>query len=275
MNLKDAISLITGLHGEQPSSGRLYLMVLVIFFVGAAFIFYLRTLSAQRTKEFYGSLGVSLKKIAKTAHEMERKTFHLTGLLVPILYEYLMRYHRWTQLEYSTLCWTITTMVWIADSVRVLLPNSMSYFPYSLLSRIIRDKERHQLSGTSYFGLGCTLAISFFPPAVAIVSIMWLVLGDMSAALIGVSIGGETVALKMGREGKKSAEGSIAMFISCFTIGMAAFAETRLAEYAICIGALVATFTELYEPFGLNDNITIPVVSCFALQWALSRIENC
>jgi len=275
MKLQDVISLLTGLHGEQPSSGRLYLMVLIIFIVGVGFIFYLRTLTAQRTKEFYSSLGVSLKKIAKTVHEMERKTFHLMGLLVPILYEYLMRYHHWTQSDYSTLCWMVTSVVWTADAVRVLLPNSISYFPYSLLSRIIRDKERHQLSGTSYFGLGCTLAISFFPPAVAIVSIMWLVLGDMSAALIGVSIGGETVALKMGRQGKKSAEGSIAMFMCCLAIGMMAFAETRLAEYAICIGALTATFTELYEPLGLNDNITIPVMSCFALQWALSRIENC
>ena len=38
-------------------------------------------------------------------------------------------------------------------------------------------------------------------------SILFLVLGDMSAAIIGVSFGGETVSLKLGREGKKSLEG--------------------------------------------------------------------
>ena len=69
------------------------------------------------------------------------------------------------------------------------------------MNKIIREKERHQLSGTCYFSLGCTLAISIFPPDISILSIIWLVLGDMSAALVGVSFGGETVSLKMGREG--------------------------------------------------------------------------
>lgn len=54
----------------------------------------------------------------------------------------------------------------------------------------------------------------------------------MSAALIGVSFGGETVSLKMGREGKKSVEGSIAMFCVCFVLGMIAFAGRTLSEYA-------------------------------------------
>ena len=69
------------------------------------------------------------------------------------------------------------------------------------MKKILREKEKNQLSGTCYFSLGCTLAIAIFPSAVATLSIIWLVLGDMSAALIGVSFGGETVSLKMGREG--------------------------------------------------------------------------
>jgi dolichol kinase len=99
----------------------------------------------------------------------------------------------------------------------------------------------------------------------------------MSAALIGVSFGGETVALKMGREGKKSLEGSVAMFATCMFVGLMAFsfATTKLSDYAVVVGSLVATLVELYEPFGLNDNITIPVLSGFALQWALQRIKVC
>ena len=75
--------------------------------------------------------------------------------------------------------------------------------------------------------------------------------------------------------GKKSMEGSIAMFITCTIIGFIVFMRTNMAEYAIVIGSLVATLVELYEPLGLNDNITIPVISCIALQWGLSRIEAC
>ena len=49
-------------------------------------------------------------------------------------------------------------------------------------------------------------------------AIIFLVLGDMAAALIGVSFGGEVASLKLGREGKKSVEGSLAMFCVCVEI---------------------------------------------------------
>ena len=63
-------------------------------------------------------------------------------------------------------------------------------------------------------------------------SILFLVLGDMSAALIGVSFGGEVSVVKLGRCGKKSLEGSVAMFLVCFTMGCFIFAAIELREYA-------------------------------------------
>lgn len=106
-------------------------------------------------------------------------------------------------------------------------------------------------------------------------SILFLVLGDMSAAMIGVSFGGETVSLKLGRSGKKSMEGSVAMFLVCFLAGCAVFFHVRLREYAVFMGALAATVTELYEPFCLNDNLTIPLFSSLAMQLAFARIRLC
>lgn len=119
------------------------------------------------------------------------------------------------------------------------------------------------------------MAISLFPPAIAATSILWLVVGDMSAALIGVAFGGDMCVVKMGREGKKSVEGSAAMMLSCVFIGMFLYSNVFMCEYAVFLGALAATLTELYEPFGLNDNLTIPLISSLALQFGLSRIEGC
>lgn len=261
-------------HGEQPSSDHLIAELVILLVLATGSIFYLRNLTVQKAKETYQGMGVKLSRIARTALEIERKTFHLTGLVVPILFQILVRYRNYTQADFAKICWVSTCFIWIGDSFRVMFPSVMNYFPYSLLKRVIRDKEIHQLSGTCYFSLGCTLAISIFPPAVSTLSIIWLVLGDMSAALIGVSFGGETVSLKMGREGKKSVEGSIAMFCVCFVLGMIAFAGRTLSEYAVLVGSLIATLVELYEPLGLNDNITIPVISCFALQFAFDRLES-
>ena len=105
-------------------------------------------------------------------------------------------------------------------------------------------------------------------------SIVWLVLGDLSAALIGRSFGGDIVAVKLGREGKKSLEGSLAMFAICVVIGLITFQEVPLREYAVIMGSLVATVTELYEPFGFNDNLTIPIFSSLALHYGLLRVGN-
>ena len=65
------------------------------------------------------------------------------------------------------------------------------------------------------------------------------------------------------------------MCLVCFVVGSAIFAHVRLREYPIFCGAVVATLTELYEPFRLNDNLTIPLFSSIAMQIAFRRIESC
>lgn len=266
---------ITGDHGRQPSSQHLGIIMACLAGVGVMVVWYLKTLSTRNIRLLIQDFGVRLNKISRTAMEIERKMFHLAGLAVPFTYQFLMEHYHWSQTDFSKFCWVCTVLIWVADIIRVQIPAVRVYFPYSALQSIIRDKERNQLSGTCYFSLGCTLAITFFPAAVAITSIVWLVLGDMSAALIGVSFGGDVCTVKMGREGKKSLEGSIAMFVTCASVGLVAFSEVYLREYAVFLGAAVATIVELYEPFGINDNLTIPITSSLALQWGLSRIESC
>jgi dolichol kinase len=260
---------------SQDSSDNLFEFVIAIAIVGALSLFYVKSLSMSYAREFYAGLGIKLKKIARTAQEIDRKTFHLTGLGVPILYQYLVKFKNWSRQDFSQFCMIVTLIIWTFDVIRLLFPSLMCYYPYSILSKIIREKERTQLSGTCYFSLGCTIAITCFPLHISILSIIWLIIGDMSAAIIGVSFGGETVSLKLGREGKKSVEGSLAMFAICVLSGIPAFSHIYLGEYAVVIGALTATLVELYEPFGLNDNITIPVISSISLQLALLRIQNC
>mgnify|MGYP006888860026 CR=1 FL=1 len=54
-----------------------------------------------------------------------------------------------------------------------------------------------------------------------------------------------------------------------------AAAGIELREYAVALGAIVATLTELVEPFGLNDNLTIPFFASLAMQWGFARIQSC
>lgn len=235
---------------------------------------WIKSLKPKKLKSQIGQLGVALKRIKRTIIEIERKTFHLCGLLVPLIYQYLLN-AGWGASTCARLCWGLTISGWVFDIARLHSPAVRDFFMKTPIGAILRDKEKDQLSGACFFSLGCTMAIACFPPAIAMTSILFLVLGDMMAALIGVSFGGDLCVVKLGREGKKSVEGSVAMFLTCLAVGMTVFADSQLREYAVVVGALVATITELYEPFGLNDNLTIPMLTSVALSWGFQRTAIC
>lgn len=256
----------------SDGDGKLWLVALSAILVFA--MIYFRTLN-KNSEKLIKVLGVSIQKITRTSKEIERKSFHISGLVVPILYQILLKHYHWTQSKYAKFCWLSTLLIWLIDGLRVAVPSLHVYFPYNVLNRILREEEKAQLSGSAYFSLGCSITITFFSQPVAILAIVWLIVGDMFAALFGVFYGGDICNLRMGRCGKKSVEGSVAMFIVCFIVGMIAFNDVYLSEYAVGTGALVATLVELYEPLYTNDNLTIPVFSALALQWGFDRIKQC
>ena len=158
--------------------------------------------------------GVPLRRVKSALRELERKTFHLCGLLVPLIHLALLE-AGFRQRTCIVIAWAITSIGWSADLARLHIPFVARHWP---LQTILRDHEHEQLTGGCYFSLGCTLAMTVSPPDVSSCAIIFLVLGDMAAALIGVSFGGEVASLKLGREGKKSVEGSLAMFCVCVEI---------------------------------------------------------
>lgn len=256
-----------------PLPSNTYLTIFIVILAGSAFVFAVavRSLHPKDVRRLLCDAGVAIHKVAKTAREIERKLFHLAGLLVPLIYQVLLTY-RYSHKACARICWVITITGLSADLMRVHVPWVQRNWP---LKSILREKEQGQLCGGSYFALGCTLAIHFFAPVIAMTSIIFLVLGDMSAALIGRSFGQSICSMKVGPAGNKSVEGSTAMFLVCFVMGCAIFGQVHLREYAVAIGALTATIAELYEPFGINDNVTIPVLTSLALTFGFARTYSC
>lgn len=254
-----------------PDISYLLVIVIAILGVGTSCIipFHCCKSDSRRPSLTLRGLGVPLNRIKRALRELERKTFHLCGLLVPLAHLLLLE-AGFTNGFCIRACWGLTAFGWAADLARVNVEVVRRNWP---LASILREHERTQLTGACYFSLGCTLAITLAPPSVAACAILNLVLGDMAAALVGVSFGGEVANVKLGRAGAKSVEGSLAMFVVCVLVGCLVFANIPLREYAVVLGAATATLTELYEPFLLNDNLTIPVFSALALQIGLNRIR--
>lgn len=216
-------------------------------------------------------MGVTLRKLTRTAKEIERKTFHLAGLVYPLIYQVLLC-RGWSKENCCSIVWTTTICLVSLDYCRVRSEWLRQTLPWQ---KLMREQEKKQLCGGTYFSVGCAISIQAFAPAIAITSIIFLVMGDMSAALIGRSFGQTFCSLKIGPGGKKSVEGSAAMFIVCFVFGVTIFSEVYLREYAIALAALTATLVELWEPMNINDNITIPVLTSIALTVGFARTYSC
>ena len=93
---------------------------------------------------------------------------------------------------------------------------------------------------------------------------MWGV-GDAAAALIGIPFGRHKVMIKP-VNGKKSWEGSIAMFIVSSICGLFVFYFCQKVSFPVSVvlcltGALAGTVTELFSP-GEWDTVTVPVYYC-------------
>lgn len=256
---------------QLPSEQFLTAYMAVIAVAGLTIVLMVQALRPKGVRRLLKDAGVAMSKVAKTAREIERKVFHLCGLLVPLIYQIMLGfgYQKW---ECARLLWSITIVGLTADLMRVHIPFVQRNWP---MKSILREQEQGQLCGATFFSLGCTLSIQLFDPVIGMTSIIYLVLGDLSAALIGRSFGQSVCSMRVGPGGKKSVEGSVGMFLCCCLFGFTIFSQVHLREYAVILAALVATLAELYEPFGLNDNVTIPVLTGLALTFGFWRTYAC
>merc|ERR1712176_1226256 len=109
----------------------LLLTIFFIWFLGFLFV-WPRNLIKETLRDF----GVAIKRIKRTVAEMERKTLHLAGLLLPINYHLLLTFvHGFTQ---YTGAWIISSLTWgwvIVDLLRVHVSFINRNFPLQSLAR--------------------------------------------------------------------------------------------------------------------------------------------
>lgn len=87
------------------------------------------------------------------------------------------------------------------------------------------------------------------------------------AALIGISFGQTKLY------GRKSLEGAVACFLSCFLVAYLMFFRLDYPEQLAFWGALGATITELYNPNIISDNLSIPLVGGLCVKLIAHRLN--
>lgn len=114
---------------------------------------------------------------------------------------------------------------------------------------IMREHEiSGRLTGATWVVLIAVPIIFFFPKEIAILSLVYMSVGDTAAAIVGQSFGKTKI-------GKKSLEGAIGCFIVC----IAAALLINIIPFKVALsGAVMATVFEVL-PVEIDDNVLIPI----------------
>lgn len=172
--------------------------------------------------------------------ELKRKLIHFVGLSVPVLY--------WLTSREVTL-WFVGVAVMCALVIEVtrLKWEKANTVVFRIVGWVTRTHEQKKVTGATYFAIAAFLAVLLFSEREAVCSLLFLTLGDSSAALIGTRYGYHKIC-------GKSVEGSTACFVVCSLVGY------LLLEWVGIVGAAAATVIELV-PLPVDDNLRIPLVS--------------
>lgn len=142
------------------------------------------------------------------------------------------------------------------ETVRLRFP-SVNKKVLKFWGPLMRTSEAHQFSGVPYFLSAAVLAIGIFPKYVALVSLMYLSVGDPIASLFGIQFGDKSIRFKNG----KSLIGTSAAVTACFLVTLVLLSGLSLSFSSLLvislIGGLVGGTVELL-PLEVDDNFSIP-----------------
>ncbi|KAG1122534.1 hypothetical protein G6F42_011392 [Rhizopus arrhizus] len=208
---------------------------------------------------------------AKGGWEIPRKLFHYS-IGFGVLYLYMNGPE--TQDVYPILI-VFLSIVGSAELLRFNFEWFNQLYCY-LLGPLMRPSEiKNRINGVVYYLLGCVIVLYYFPKDIASLSIIYLSWTDPTASICGKLWGKYTP-----QYGGKSLAGSLGAMITGALVTYMYFGP--LARYPLSYtpatseiplivmasyGGLVAAFSEGVSNllFGLDDNLTIPVISAVLL----------
>ncbi len=131
-----------------------------------------------------------------------------------------------------------------------------------IVGLFLRQEELDKPTGLSFMFLGFWLLILLFEREVALLTMLFVMLGDPFAAYIGIKFGKDKI-------GDKTVQGFLACFAVCTVV---AFVFLKLNEfntsrlvYVSLLAALIASGAELIQIEKVDDNLSMPVISGFLL----------
>ena len=184
------------------------------------------------------------------SYDYYRKATHLFSLVIPALYWYTVP----SQKTASIIIIFFTFLFILFDYLR-FKSKAIKLFFSLFFDKMLKEHELNgKLTGASWVMISSSMVILLFSKEVAVISLVFLSIGDTAAGLFGRNYG------KI-RIGNKTLEGFIAGFFSCLIICL----FYRPLQFSITASG--AFFGMLFEtlPLPFDDNLKIPIASAIAM----------
>jgi dolichol kinase len=196
---------------------------------------------------------------------LSRKLYHaLMGLICFSLYAFV--------LDRTQALWILALVggPWaFLDLLRLRLPK-LNEAALKVFGPVMRKDEINRASGNTFYVLGLLAVVIFLPKPIALLSILYLAIGDPAAAIIGTMWGRRKIPGT-----RKSVEGGLGNFALCF-VATVLFSTLYLGlafDHSLLfglIGGLIAMLVEAL-PLPFDDNFSIPTLAG-GLLWALTSL---
>lgn len=191
-----------------------------------------------------------------TRDEILRKVIHLSSIIYPLIYYYLLN-----KKEMVILTGSICFFMLAIELLRFNFIVFNNVF-YQYLHHTLRHKEKNSFTGASYFTASIFLTVSVFEKNIAIVALYILIISDTCAAIIGLTVGHHKIY------GNKTLEGFLSFLVSSILISIISETAMHLSLTGLILASLFISFVELFSKcFKIDDNLLIPLI--FAMTYSI------
>lgn len=181
-------------------------------------------------------------------HEIFRKGTHMCALVIPGGYYFL----HLSRTDMLIIMIPITLAMVLIDVSRLRQWRFWTSFARKIGGPIIRQHEMEgDFTGASYILISVCLTVALFEKPIAIAALVFIIVGDTLAALVGRRYGRHRFFRN------KSVEGSLACLAGTLLVSMVL---PGISLWVGAAGAIVATLVEAFS-FNVDDNISVPLLS--------------
>ena len=177
--------------------------------------------------------------------EYFRKIIHIFNLVIPFTYLFFLE----SRFQALRILVPLTLFAIVLEYLRVRSAVIKKIFNNFLKSMLRIHEMDGKYTGATWVFISSTLTIAIFPKEIAIISLVYMSLGDTIAGLVGRKFG------KM-KFYNKTIEGSLAGLIVCLLSGY--LVQLTLPLVIVFSGAFAAMFIELL-PIPIDDNLSVPL----------------